>query len=71
MDQMGVAVRDPIENINILQKQINELQLENQTLKNILDQFQKDIDRGEFRDANYIYGPTIPRTYFAGLSLKL
>ena len=37
MDQMGVAVRDPIENINILQKQINELQLENQTLKNILD----------------------------------
>ena len=30
-------MRDPIENINILQKQINELQLENQILKNILD----------------------------------
>ena len=40
-------------------------------VKNILDQFQKDIDRGEFRDANYIYGPTTPRTWFAGLSLKL
>lgn len=40
-------------------------------VKNILDQFQKDIDRGEYKDANYIYGPTIPRTYFAGLSLKL
>ena len=40
-------------------------------VKNVLDQFQKDIDRGEFRDAGYIYGPTIPRTYFAGLSLKL
>ena len=40
-------------------------------VKNILDQFQRDIDRGEFRDANYIYGPTIPRTWFAGLSLKL
>lgn len=40
-------------------------------VKNILDQFQTDIDQGEFRDAGYIYGPTIPRTYFAGLSLKL
>ena len=40
-------------------------------VKNVLDQFQKDLDRGELRDANYIYGPTIPRTYFAGLSLKL
>ena len=28
-------MRDPIENITILQKQLNELQLENQLLKNI------------------------------------
>ena len=40
-------------------------------VKNILDQFQKDIDQGEYRDAGYIYGPTIPRTYFIGLALKL
>ena len=40
-------------------------------VKNILDQFQRDIDKGEFRDANYIYGPSTPRTYFAGLALKL
>lgn len=40
-------------------------------VKNILDQFQRDIDRGELRDAGYIYGPTVPRTYFAGVSLKL
>ena len=40
-------------------------------VKNILDQFQTDLDRGEFRDAGYIYGPSVPRTYFAGLSLKL
>ena len=40
-------------------------------VKNVLDQFQKDIDKGENRDANYIYGPSQPRTYFAGLSLKL
>ena len=40
-------------------------------VKNILDQFQRDIDKGEYRDASYIYGPTTPRTYFAGLALKL
>ena len=30
-------MRDPIENISKLQKQLNDLQLENQILKNILD----------------------------------
>ena len=40
-------------------------------VKNVLDQYQRDLDQGENRDATYIYGPTQPRTYFAGLSLKL
>jgi len=40
-------------------------------VKNVLDQFQPDLDKGPDRDANYIYGPSQPRTYFAGLSLKL
>ena len=40
-------------------------------VKNILDQFQRDIDKGEFRDASYIYGPSMPRTYFVGLNLKI
>lgn len=31
-------MRDPIENISKLQKQLNDLQLENQILKNLLDQ---------------------------------
>ena len=30
-------MRDPIENVTRLQKQLNHLQLENQVLKNILD----------------------------------
>lgn len=30
-------MRNPIENISLLQKQMNDLQLENQILKNILD----------------------------------
>ena len=40
-------------------------------VKNVLDQFQRDIDKGEFRDASYIYGPSMPRTYFVGMSLKI
>ena len=40
-------------------------------VKNVLDQFQRDLDQGPNRDANYIYGPTQPRTYFVGLALKL
>ena len=40
-------------------------------VKNVLDQFQKDLDKGSYRDAGYIYGPSIPRTYFAGWALKL
>lgn len=40
-------------------------------VKNVLDHYQRDLDKGPDRDANYIYGPSQPRTYFAGISLKL
>ena len=40
-------------------------------VKNILDQYQRDLDRGPLRDAGYIYGITTPRTYFLGLTLSL
>ncbi len=40
-------------------------------VKNILDSFQPDLDKGMDKDAGYIYGPTLPRTFFVGLSLKL
>ena len=40
-------------------------------VKNVLDMYQRDLDKGENRDADYIYGPTQPRTYFVGLRLKL
>ena len=40
-------------------------------VKNILDQFQRDLDRGPLRDAGYIYGITTPRSYFIGLALKI
>ena len=43
----------------------------NAGVKNIFDSFQRDIDKGIDRDAGYIYGPSLPRTYFFGLNFKL
>lgn len=40
-------------------------------VKNMLDSFQSDIDMGVKRDAGYIYGPVMPRTYFMGVKLSL
>lgn len=36
-------------------------------ITNIGNAFQKDLDKGTFRDSGYFYGPTQPRTYFAGV----
>ena len=43
----------------------------NAGVKNILDQFQSDLDKGMDRDAGFIYGPATPRIFFAGVSLKI
>ena len=43
----------------------------NAGVKNILDHFQSDIDKGMDRDAGFIYGPATPRTFFAGINLKI
>lgn len=40
-------------------------------VKNILNSFQPDLDQGEHRDAGYIYGPILPRSYFFGINLKI
>ncbi len=40
-------------------------------VKNVLDQYQRDLDKGPLRDAGYIYGITTPRTWFLGLILKI
>ncbi|MFW5699832.1 MAG: TonB-dependent receptor plug domain-containing protein [Bacteroidota bacterium] len=36
-------------------------------VKNIFNQIQKDYDRGAYRDAGYIYGPSLPRTINFGI----
>ena len=33
--------------------------------------FQRDLDRGEYRDSGYFYGPTQPRTVYMGIKLKV
>ena len=40
-------------------------------IKNIFNVYQPDLDKGVNRDAGYIYGPALPRTYFIGLNLKV
>ena len=41
----------------------------NAGVQNILNSFQRDLDKGEFRDSGYFYGPTQPRTYFVGIKI--
>lgn len=40
-------------------------------VRNVFDSFQHDIDRGESKDAGYIYGPAMPRMYYFGLRFTL
>lgn len=39
-------------------------------LKNIFNSYQNDFDKGPDRDAGYIYGPSLPRTWFLGVKLS-
>ena len=49
-----------------------QLRLElNAGVKNLFDSFQKDLDFGQNKDAAYIYGPAVPRTYFIGAKFAL
>lgn len=50
----------------------NDTQLElNAGVQNIFNAYQKDFDTGAGRASSYIYGPGMPRTFFAGLKLTL
>ncbi len=40
-------------------------------VQNIFQSYQKDFDQGPDRDAGYIYGPGLPRSWFAGVKLSL
>ena len=38
-------------------------------VQNIFNAFQSDFDSGADRDSGYMYGPTLPRTFFLGVKL--
>jgi outer membrane receptor for ferrienterochelin and colicins len=38
-------------------------------IQNIFNQIQKDYDKGPNRDSEYIYGTSLPRTFFIGLKI--
>lgn len=48
----------------------SKLQL-NGGIQNIFNSFQTDFDQGETRDAGYMYGPSLPRSFYVGLKLSL
>lgn len=42
----------------------------NAGVRNILNSYQRDFDRGPARDSGYIYGPSLPRSIFVGAKLS-
>lgn len=42
----------------------------NAGVQNMLNSFQRDFDSGADRDSGYIYGPTLPRSFFFGIKLN-
>ncbi len=47
-----------------------KLQL-NTGIQNIFNSYQTDFDKGETRDAGYIYGPSLPRSVYMGVKFSL
>ena len=39
-------------------------------VQKLLDAYQRDFDRGADRDSGYIYGPSLPRSWFVGAKLS-
>ena len=38
-------------------------------IQNLFDSYQKDFDQGPDRDSGYVYGPSLPRSWYAGVKL--
>lgn len=39
-------------------------------IQNITNAYQKDLDKGWNRDSGYIYGPSLPRSYYVGVKVS-
>ncbi len=40
-------------------------------IKNLLDEYQSDLDFGVDRDTAYLYGPALPRTFYAKITIEI
>jgi outer membrane receptor for ferrienterochelin and colicins len=61
----GIRLAYDFQLTNMLRLQING------GVRNIFDQFQKDLDRGKYRDSEYIYGPSLPRMVVFGVRVVM
>jgi len=52
--------------INVLKSKINVFL----GMYNLFDSFQKDLDKGVYRDAGYVYGPSRPRSVYTGFEFS-
>lgn len=43
----------------------------NAGVQNIFNAYQKDFDKGANRASSYVYGPSLPRSFFAGVKLSI
>jgi outer membrane receptor for ferrienterochelin and colicins len=39
-------------------------------VKNLFNAYQKDLDKGALRDAGYVYGPSLPRSFYIGIKFS-
>ena len=39
-------------------------------IKNIFNSYQSKLDIGKNRDSNFVFGPSLPRTFYVGIKLK-
>ena len=39
-------------------------------VQNLFNAYQRDFDRGVLRDSGYIYGPSLPRSWFVGAKIS-
>ena len=39
-------------------------------VKNIFNSYQENFDIGKNRDSNFVFGPSLPRTFFVGVRLR-
>ena len=67
-ERSGLPLKRFVNTSGLLYKSMN-LQV-NAGIQNIFNAYQNDFDKGADRDSGYIYGPSLPRSFFAGVKIS-